>query len=72
MNECNNRRHYTHEGIQNISEAKWQHQPLIKTVPCIEYRFPFITWSDEDLMVFALEINLQKDTSLEQHVYHNI
>lgn len=58
MNECNNRGHYTHEGIRNISEAKWQNQPLVKTVPCIEYYLLFITRSDVDLMVYALEINL--------------
>ena len=53
--------HYSHEGVRSIGQSKGHQQLFIQPVFSLKCGFPFIPWSDSNLMVPALKINFRED-----------
>ena len=64
--------HQPHESIRCISQTKRHNQPFIQTIFCLESGLPFITFSNSDMMIATLQINLSKVIFSTQTIYYVI
>jgi hypothetical protein len=61
-----------HEICMSIGESKWHNQILVQPIPGGKYGLRNVFWTDLDLMITRMKINLEEDPSTGKLIKKNV